>query len=55
MLSLPYNGSNSVLFDNAVKPCQFKAKDSEIKPHPLCLGNIYVYYTGLMILIIKTY
>ena len=29
--SLHYNGSNSVLFVNATKICQFKAKDSEIK------------------------
>ena len=40
VLSLHYNGSNSFLFVNAVKMCQFKAKDLEIKPHPLCLGNI---------------
>ena len=29
--SFHYNGSNSVLFVNATKICQFKAKDSEIK------------------------
>ena len=34
-LSLHYNGDYSYLF--AIK---FKAKDSEIKPYPLCLGNI---------------
>ena len=39
-LSLHYNGSNSFLFANATKIYQFKAKDSEIKVYPLCLGNI---------------
>ena len=40
MLSLYYNGTNSFLFVNAVKIDQFKVKDSEIKPYPLCLSNI---------------
>ena len=39
-LSLCYNAVNSFLFANDVKVYQFKAKDSEIKPCPLCLGNI---------------
>ena len=39
-VSLHYNGSNSFLFVNATKIYQFKAKDSEIKKNPLCLGNI---------------
>ena len=39
-LSLDYNGRNSLLFVNATKIHQFKAKDSEIKRHSLCLGNI---------------
>ena len=39
-LSLHYNGSNSLLFVNATKRYQFKAKDSEIKKYSLCLGNI---------------
>ena len=39
VLSLYYNGSNNFLFVNATKIYQFKAKDSEIKPHPLFLGN----------------
>ena len=39
-LSLHYNESNSYLFVNAAKICQFKAKDSEITMHPRCLGNI---------------
>ena len=45
VLSLHYNGSNSFLFVNVVKMYQFKAKDSEIKPYPLCLGNISKYFT----------
>ena len=40
VLSLHYNGSNSFLFVNSTKISQFKAKDSEIKKNPLCLGNI---------------
>ena len=39
-LSLNYNSSNSFLFVNATKIYQFKAKNSEIKKYPLCLGNI---------------
>ena len=39
MLSLHYNRSNSFLFFNAVKMYQLKAKFSEIKPYPLCLGK----------------
>ena len=39
-LSLHYNNSNSFLFVNATKICQFKAKDSEMKKCRLCLGNI---------------
>ena len=39
-LNLPYNGRNSFLFVNSTKVYQFKAKDSEIKQYPLCLGNI---------------
>ena len=39
-LSLHYNGSSFFLFVNATKIFQFKAKDSEIKRYPLCLGNI---------------
>ena len=36
-LSLHYNGVNSSLFVNVVETYKFKAKDSEIKPYPLCL------------------
>ena len=39
-LSLHYNGRSSFLFVNDTKIHQFKAKDSEIKRYPLCLGNI---------------
>ena len=39
-LSLRYNEVNSFLFSNDVKAYQFKAKDSEIKPYPLCWRNI---------------
>ena len=35
-----FNGSNSFLFANAAKIYQFQAKYSEIKKHPLRLGNI---------------
>ena len=34
VLSFQYNKSNSFLFVNTVKICQFKAKDSELKPYP---------------------
>ena len=39
-LSMHYNGNNSFLYVNAIKVYRFKAKDSEIKQYPLCLGNI---------------
>ena len=35
-----YNGANSYLFVNGTEIIKFKAKDSEIKAYPLCLGNI---------------
>ena len=35
-----YNGANSYLFVNGTEIIKFKAKDSEITPCPLCLGNI---------------
>ena len=40
------NGSNSFLFVNATKIYQFKAKDSNIKKYPLCLGNISKDFTA---------
>ena len=45
VLSLHYNGSNSFLFVDATKIYQFKAKYSEIKKYPLCLGNISKDFT----------
>ena len=45
VLSLHYNGSNSVLFVNATKIYQFKAKNSEIKDYTLFLGNIWKDFT----------
>ena len=49
-LSLHYNGSNSFVFANATKVYQFKAKESEIKLYPLCLGNISKDFTGLSVM-----
>ena len=39
-MSLYYNGDNSYLFVDGTETHKFKAKDSEIVPYPLCLGNI---------------
>ena len=39
-LGLHYNGTNSYLFVNGMESIKFKAKDSEIVPSPLCLGNV---------------
>ena len=39
-LSLHYNGANSYLFVNGTEIHKFTAKDSEINPYNLCLGNI---------------
>ena len=39
-LSLHYNRAKSYLFVNGTEIIKFKAKDSEIVPTPLCLGNI---------------
>ena len=44
-LCLLYNGSNNFLCTNGVILHQFKVKDSEIKPYPLCLGNISKDFT----------
>ena len=35
-----YNGTNFYLFVNSTEIIKLKAKDSEIKLYPLCLGNI---------------
>ena len=45
-LSLHYNGANSFLFVNGTETYKFKAKDSEIVPTPLCLGNISKDWSG---------
>ena len=39
-LRLYSNGDNSYLFVTGTEIIKFKAKDSEIVPYPLCLGNI---------------
>ena len=38
--SLQYNGDDSYLLVNGKEVTKIKAKDIEIKPYPLCLGNI---------------
>ena len=43
-LSLHYNRSNSLLYVNDIKIYQVNAKDLELKPYPLCLGNISKYF-----------
>ena len=54
-LSLHYNGDNSYLLVNGKEIHNFKAKDSEIVPYPLCLGGLskdfevgYMTASGLM-------
>ena len=39
-LILYYNGDNSYLFVNGKEIINFKAKDYEIVPYPLCLGGL---------------
>ena len=39
-LSFHYNGANSYLFVNSTETYKLKAKDSEIVPNNLCLGNV---------------
>ena len=39
-LSLHYNGDNSYLFVNGKQIHEFKAKDSEMVPYPLCLRGL---------------
>ena len=41
-----YNGANSYLFVNGTEVYRFKAKDSEIKTYPLCLGNVSVDFSA---------
>ena len=40
-----YNGDNSYLFVNDKEIINFKAKGSEIVPHPFCLGDISKYFS----------
>ena len=42
---LHYNVANSYLFLNGTEIYKFKAKDSEIVATPLCLGNIFKYWS----------
>ena len=46
VLSLHYNRSNSVLFVNATKICQFKAKGSDIKKYLLSFRNISGHFSA---------
>ena len=39
-LNLRYNGDSSYLFVNGKESINFKAKNPEIVPYPLCLGNV---------------
>ena len=39
-MSLHYNGANSYLFVNGVEIFKFKAKDSEVIPNVVRLGNL---------------
>ena len=41
-----YNAANSYLFVNGTEIIKFKAKDSEIVPYSLCLGNISKDWTN---------
>ena len=41
-----YNGANGYLFVNGTEIIKFKAKDSEIVPYSLCLGNISKDWTN---------
>ena len=45
ILSINYNRSGSFLFVDPTKIYKFKAKDSEIKEYPLCLGNVSKDFT----------
>ena len=45
-LSLHYNGANSYLFVNGAEIHKFTAKDTEINPYNLCLGNISKDFSG---------
>ena len=40
-----YNGDNSYLFVNGKNVTKFKAKNSELIKHPMCLGGLLKDYT----------
>ena len=42
-----YDGLISRLFVNAKKQVVFKAKDSEITPYKMCLGNISTEFNAI--------
>ena len=48
-LSLHDNGANSYLFVNGTEIIKFKAKDSEIKPYSLCLGNVSIDWLQIIL------
>ena len=52
-LSLHYKRANSYLFVNSTEIIKFKAKDFEIVPNPLCLGNKFSLYHLLLHLILS--
>ena len=39
-MSLYYNGANSYLYVNVTEIIKFTARDSDVTPYELCLGNI---------------
>ena len=43
-LSLHYNGGNSYLFVNGKEVTKFKAKNSELIKHSMCLGGLSLDY-----------
>ena len=45
-LSLHYNRANSYLFVNGIEIRKFTAKDSEVVPNNLCLGNVSKYFSA---------
>ena len=44
-LSLHYNRANSYLLVNGIEIHKFTAKDSEVVPNNLCLGNVSKYFS----------
>ena len=55
-LSLHYNGDNSYLFVNGKEVTKFKAKNSELIKHSMCLGSFsYDFYTQNKIKYVRLY